>query len=429
MEERAKGAAAQRMSSGSPRRDTKIKGLVLAAGRGSRLGNAADSVPKCLLDVGRRCIVEHQLDALADAGVGPTALVLGYAADEVRETVGIRAEYVTNTRWKHTNSLYSFWLAREWMTGPTMVLNSDVLFSPLILERLLDVEGDAIAIDTSSGHAREQMKVRVLDGRVVDMRKDMPPEEASGENVGILKLSAETVQEVLAEAQRLIDAGEEKSWLGSAVRTVATRRPLRAVDVAGLPWVEIDFPTDLERARKEVWPQIAAGGSGRRRNVRQLALFASLPLLIGGIPLGIQAAMSKEPDRVWDVVDPAETFGAVVRLGELGQSWWPVDAERETMVRAGGPGPVRIDTRLLDPQAGRGHYVLEVTFGGERLDWYRFDTRPSGTVTHSEWVVGKRTRVTFELPEGVHDVGLRLVAPRDGRLLARVRVLESQAED
>ncbi|MCZ6834040.1 MAG: phosphocholine cytidylyltransferase family protein, partial [Acidobacteria bacterium] len=129
---------------------------------------------------------------LAESGVGPAGITVGYGADEVRELVGMRAEYIQSSRWASTNSLYSFWLARDWVKGDVMVLNCDVLFSRQIIERLLDAPGDAIAVDRSSGSGREQMKVECAGDRLVAMSKNMTAAERAGENVGILKLTKDT---------------------------------------------------------------------------------------------------------------------------------------------------------------------------------------------------------------------------------------------
>ena len=90
-----------------------VQALILAAGRGSRLGESAHEIPKCLIEIGGKRLIEHQIDTLADAGVGPVHLVVGYCAEEIREIVGMRADYVVNRRWEQTNSLYSFQLASE----------------------------------------------------------------------------------------------------------------------------------------------------------------------------------------------------------------------------------------------------------------------------------------------------------------------------
>ena len=64
------------------------QGLILAAGRGSRLGPNSEGIPKPLLQVGRRTLIEHQLEMLAQADVGPVGMVVGYCADEIERFVG-----------------------------------------------------------------------------------------------------------------------------------------------------------------------------------------------------------------------------------------------------------------------------------------------------------------------------------------------------
>jgi len=424
----------------SPSFDIKVRALILAAGRGSRLGDAAHEVPKCLLEIGRRTLIEHQIDALSDAGIGPTTMVVGYAASEIRESVGIRAEYVHNSRWDRTNSLYSFWLARERLTGPTVILNSDVLFDPRVLERLMAVEGDAFAIDSSSGQAREQMKVEIIDGRLADMRKDLPADRVHGENVGIIKLTAETVQELVAEAEKLVLSGMDKSWLGSAVRELAQRRPLTPVDVSDLPWVEIDFPNDLERARKQVWPRIAGlakRGAGKRQRVALAAAVLGLcavPFAVGaGLPNFksdvAEASAPVAPAVSWAALRPVDPEARQVVLGPSSQSWWLVDAATTLEYEVPGSATLQLDTRLLDPVETGGHYVLDVSAGGERLGWFSQSTEPSGTWKLDAWTVGKRHRDTVEVPAGAHLLSVGLILPEGAQALLRVRRQELDTND
>ncbi|MGE3853780.1 MAG: NTP transferase domain-containing protein [Planctomycetota bacterium] len=240
-----------------------MKALILAAGRGSRLGSCSADTSKCLLDVGGKPLIEHQLQLLADAGVGPVGMVVGFAADEVRKVVGIRAEYIENRDWATTNSAWSFLCAREWIgEGPLLVLNCDLLLHPQILDRLLVAGEDTIACDLSSGHGREHMKVELDEnGRVLDMAKSLPPERTHGENVGLLHLGAGTVQRMLERAAERMADGNRNDWLAGVLREVTAERTLRAVDIAGLQWAEIDFAFDLDRARREVWPVLRAAAT------------------------------------------------------------------------------------------------------------------------------------------------------------------------
>src|SRR5690349_15752759 len=103
--------------------------LILAAGSGRRLRHDR---PKCLVELGDRYLIDHQLHALAWAGVDRVVVVAGYRSDDVRDALPPGTNVVVNPEYAETNSLYSFWLAREEVGEEVLILNSDVLFHPVI---------------------------------------------------------------------------------------------------------------------------------------------------------------------------------------------------------------------------------------------------------------------------------------------------------
>src|SRR6266851_3132710 len=127
-----------------------MQGLILAAGRGSRL---VSSTPKCLVEVGGRPLLSHQVDALRAMGVDGVTVVVGHGEERVRAHLDDGAGVVVNDRYAETNSLYSFWLAREAVREDVLVLNCDVLFPGEVLERLLERKDSALAFDSGSGGA------------------------------------------------------------------------------------------------------------------------------------------------------------------------------------------------------------------------------------------------------------------------------------
>lgn len=143
-----------------------MEALILAAGRGARLG---ESLPKCLMRVGDRTLIEIQLDNLRRAGVDSITVVVGYRHQEVREAISGEATFVLNERFAETNSLYSFHLARRAVADGLLVLNSDVLFPLELLNRLRNVGGSALAFDSGSGDDDEHMKVHLRNGHLVRM--------------------------------------------------------------------------------------------------------------------------------------------------------------------------------------------------------------------------------------------------------------------
>jgi L-glutamine-phosphate cytidylyltransferase len=260
-----------------------MEALILAAGEGSRLGV---SVPKCLVEVGGQTLLDRQLSALEAAGAEEITVVVGHERDLVREVAGDRAHLVVNECYGRTNSLYSFWLARHFVTEDLLLLNSDVLFPEVLLRRLLAAEGSALAYDSSSGGDEEHMKVRLRWGRLERMSKKLAQAETAGENVGVIRLAPADAVAAFAAADWLVREGCRNEWVGAAISDVARRHTIRCLDVADLPWVEIDFPEDLSTARDVVWPEILALEAADRcdphRNPHRVACTAA------GLPVHVQ---------------------------------------------------------------------------------------------------------------------------------------------
>src|SRR5215211_5839788 len=171
-----------------------MKAIILAAGKGTRL-NGVDLKPKCLFEVGGKTLLERQISALREARIDNIVLVLGFEAERIQRRCPPNTSFVMNSRFEETSSLYSLSLARDYLTDGFVVLNCDVLFHPQLLTRLLTAPfDDALLVDLvdkQNNHlGDEEMKVKVSNGVVVDIRKDLEPTEADGENVGMVKCSA-----------------------------------------------------------------------------------------------------------------------------------------------------------------------------------------------------------------------------------------------
>jgi L-glutamine-phosphate cytidylyltransferase len=237
-----------------------MKAIILAAGKGTRL-NGHDLKPKCLFEVGGQTLLARQVEALREVGIDEIVIVLGFEAERIRRLYEHTASFVINSRFEDTSSMYSLWLAREHLLDGFVVLNCDVLFHPQLLARLLSSPfADALLIDLvdkNNNHlGDEEMKIKLSDGLVVDISKEMDTSDADGENVGIVKFSAEGARRLVEEMDVLISSGRLREWAPRAFREFARRFPLHAISTADYPWIEIDFPEDYQRAKEEVFPQI-----------------------------------------------------------------------------------------------------------------------------------------------------------------------------
>ena len=238
-----------------------MRGIILAAGKGSRLNGTAGENPKCLVKAGGLTLVERQIRTLRRAGVTDIVVVAGCQAEQVRHACGHGITYVENPRYAQTNSMYSLWLARPLLFEGFVVLNCDVLFHPVLLNDLLTSRHEnalllAYREADQPPFGDEEMKVQVRCGRVREMSKQMNPDDADGENLGIVKFGPEGAAELVTIMDRLVAAGNLREWAPRAFRELAQVRPLYAIGTRGFPWIEIDFPEDYQRAVREVLPQI-----------------------------------------------------------------------------------------------------------------------------------------------------------------------------
>jgi choline kinase len=237
-----------------------MRAVILAAGAGRRLRPVIGPYPKCLAVVGDRTLIERQIDALRAHGIDTITVVVGYRSDAIAPVCGRDVHFVYNHAYASTNSLYSLWLARDLLSDGFVVLNSDVLFHSHLLTRLLtSSHEDALLMaprEPGVCYSDEEMKIHVRDGCVAAIDKALDAQLADGENVGVAKFGRSGTERLLSHADALVRAGAVREWLPRAFHAFSQERQLHVIETDGYPWIEIDFPEDLERACAETLPAI-----------------------------------------------------------------------------------------------------------------------------------------------------------------------------
>jgi choline kinase len=251
------------------------KVVVIAAGRGKRLGPHTEERPKCLVEVGGRAILDWQLRALRAVGVDDVVVIRGYRAGEL--TAGASAlhpgaRFVDNHAWQHNNVLLSLAQAAQELDGPLYLTYSDIIFTPAVTRALAEAAGDVcLVIDRRFADIYVGRTEHPLDeGEVSDLADDglvrrvgkraLPPGDAFGEFIGLVKLSATGAGWLRAElaAARARHGDDEpyqraarfaNAYLTDALQAmIDAGRPVTPVAIEG-QWREIDTGQDLERAR------------------------------------------------------------------------------------------------------------------------------------------------------------------------------------
>jgi choline kinase len=241
--------------------------MVLAAGAGRRLRPDTDKLPKALLPVdGQVTILDIALRNLAAVGLRDIVIVVGYAADVVRDRAaglerdhGVRLTLVDNDRAEEWNNAYSLWLAREHFAAGALLVNGDTVH-PVSVEKTLltaaQAQGDAqpgliLAVDDVKRLAEEEMKVIIsAEGMITRITKLMDPELAYGEYIGVTLIGASAAAP-LAAALETTWRRDPSQYYEDGFQELADRGGAIAIAPIGdVEWVEVDNHDDLRRARE-----------------------------------------------------------------------------------------------------------------------------------------------------------------------------------
>jgi dTDP-glucose pyrophosphorylase len=229
------------------------RAVVLAAGRGTRMRELTNDVPKPMIEVRGKPVLQHIVEGLRDAGVRRFLVIVGYHAETVRNFFGdgrchnVAIEYATQTVRDGTGRVVN--LARDFTGGSPFVLSyGDILISPVNYKRVVDLPDDVEAVitvtrgeDVSKGGAvfvNEQMEL-------VDLREKTKPGEPTSPwyNAGLYAFRP-SIFEFIA---RLEPSPRGEYELTDAVRDLAhSGKKVQALELTG-EWADVRDPEVLAR--------------------------------------------------------------------------------------------------------------------------------------------------------------------------------------
>ncbi len=239
-----------------------MKAVILAAGIASRLRPLTDTMPKCLLRIGERCLLQRSIDALVGCGLRELVIVTGYREAQIRDFVraqypDLKVTFILNERYAQTNNIYSLWLSLPVVGDDDMLLlDSDIVYDAHIVRNLLKCpHADALALNRHE-LGEEEMKVVVdAESRVTEISKTCAVELAVGESIGIEKMSAAYVAALRSELRQMIEVEHEDNifYERAFERLIPQGHAFYALDTTEYFSVELDTVSDFEQA-KEVIP-------------------------------------------------------------------------------------------------------------------------------------------------------------------------------
>jgi choline kinase len=231
----------------------RARAVILAAGRGARMGGAR---PKALIPVAEdRPLLHYLLRGLRVAGVTDLMVVTGFASAAVQSFVsdaweGAAPTYVFNARYASWGNFHSVRVALDQSPGhDVLVVNSDIVVHPEVFRRVLGAFADLVlAVEPRAGLDREDMRVALEGDRVRAVSKSLGPSEGHGEFCGVSLIRPPAARRYLDVATTREWRAETAGYYEDVYDAILPQVDARAALVERDEYAEVDRPEDVETA-------------------------------------------------------------------------------------------------------------------------------------------------------------------------------------
>jgi len=245
-----------------------MKAIILAAGIGNRLGELSGNKPKSLLEFEGKSLLKRHIDILLANQINELTIVTGYQSEMIEEHLkdsAMSITYIYNVRYTE-GSIISLNCAQEILfSEPEFILmDADVLYDQEMIHRLVNTNiNNCLLLDRDFIPGDEPVKICVKkDGSINEFRKEIADNleyDIQGESVGFFKFNKLIGASLLGRINDYLAKGKNNTPYEEAIRDLLLIYPEQFgyEDVTGVPWIEIDFPEDIERATNEILPKLS----------------------------------------------------------------------------------------------------------------------------------------------------------------------------
>ena len=244
-----------------------MNAIIIAAGSGKRISKEVQEVPKSMVKVNGKPILEHQLSVLNQAGISDVYVITGPYSDKFNFK---NVKYIKDQNYEQHDILGSLMEAKEVLNNQVLVLYSDILFEQKIIHNLLDSKGDiSIAVDMNwekmyegrTEHPKSEAENVLLTNnkKIIKIKKNIESSNDVGEFLGIIKLSTEGSEIFRKKYEKLAKTHTGKfqqapslfkAYLTDFIQElVDSEISVEPVTISG-KWCEIDTMQDLKNAEK-----------------------------------------------------------------------------------------------------------------------------------------------------------------------------------
>jgi choline kinase len=231
--------------------------VVLAAGKGSRLGNFTVNLPKSLLPLNDKneTLLDYNLGRLQEMDLKKIIIVTGFNSLNIEHHISKykNIEIIYNPFWNYCNVLGSLYLALDSIKDDFLFLHADTLADKEIWDMLIATKGEMELPFQRKKCGEEEMKVRLQGDTIIEISKEIDSAKADGEFLGIAKFEKITVPFFKSKSEELFKQGDLNHYMESIIQAAINENKfhIKAMDILNHNFVEVDFEEDYIRAKAE----------------------------------------------------------------------------------------------------------------------------------------------------------------------------------
>jgi len=227
--------------------------IIPAAGRGTRLQPLTLFSPKCMVDINGKPLLYYLLITLKHFAIDEVVLVTGYKSDMIEDYISGKPEFpavkfIHNDQFDKTNSIVSLSLTRHLWDTDFCIIDSDLLIRPKLFADLIALKDTCLVVDNSKDFGEIDMKVNVVNGRLINMDKGLLRKDTNGKFSGISRWANGAAKALSLSIEKFVGHNQTNVWYENAIRDIANDVILPVSACSSDFCCEIDTATDYERA-------------------------------------------------------------------------------------------------------------------------------------------------------------------------------------
>lgn len=233
-----------------------MQAIIMAAGKGSRLGDLTHGGPKSFVEIKGKKLIEYNLDMLRKHNVKEIIIVTGYRSDAFEKLTADMPDVkiVYNPFYEMANVIGSFYMGMPYLNDDFMYLHADTICEDSIIDRMLESKADAVLPVEYKKCDDEAMKVRSENGKIVQITKKMDCGVAEGEFIGIAFFRKKVLNDLRVSAREVLRNKDYMAYFESAIQGVIDqgKYDIETIPTKGDFWAEVDFKEDYDKATANI---------------------------------------------------------------------------------------------------------------------------------------------------------------------------------